>query len=1443
MKSKKLTIFVLILLLLGFAYRTSHSQVESSLPDSLQSLNFWSNSGKFVGQRSAVCPPLASLEVFPETGIVGVREVYRIKMTLPEGGIPRSGGVAFNFPPNFDLGHIAEIDYSDDYSESDLTIRKIFVFRGTCVILFKSGQSPPAGTVITFTMHSVGNPTVAGNYQISGLIFSPHLKVVSGPTLSQPFPILPGPPVTLEITPSDPITLRAGNSQLFLASARDRFQNEISNPEVLWAFAPGSDSLGVLSGGNLFATTVGTGKVVAIYNALSATSGPITVLPGMIDHFEISSYPLLVAPGEPFPSGVRAEAYDRFGNLKNDYIESAYFMSSDPNAELSYDISNPYQFVIADSGRHLFAGDNFKLFTPGVQTISLTDGLHSGRSGIITVGGATSPIVSFKIAAEPAGEIRAGTPLAIKIYDAVDRDGKPAGGLVKISLEGDGISPGGFTPILNDAVVSGGAGSANQYLYLTGEAKIRAAADTVIREIAVTVMPGDLGNFKLSIQPTQFTGHSLLGPATLTIYDKFGNLKTDFDAAVTPVTIAVDRGELNRTALAASDDFVAGVADLSTKDIRFDGDAGQVIMIFAVANLDASALLRYDGLDFRINEPIPDTIMIGQRYMLRAEVINNGFTSPLSPVTLSDYFTSCPVVCLTQMDIREIEPGETYRLLLGLNTDHLTPHPLDTVHVTVASKYLFGGDTVTVMRTRSFPVAVVEPINLTYVPGSLTFDTVLSPSFLPNASFQLTIDRDIDTSSLNINAYLNIDCGGNDFGVYVNSVTASLNGRIITLALTGLHIPDLKQSGCFEGLKKLTAGITLYYMDQLLYRSDLISLDSVFVVYPAELSYRSGTLSPSIAPAGGSVPFEFGLDFSGLTTIMLDSSNSWLELAFDGGSLTGFLTPAGLTLKPGENKLTTKTMDIPSSLLNKILTPHLYLNGTELYMTRSDTISFGSDKITVSGLPQIKIVSTDLVTINPPYLDYGQKFSIKLRVQNLSGQVISNVAAVITSENGHDTLSSGTISAIAPYNYQDILLPMTADTVSQPIVIFKSLISSLGALILPPDDNFTAATIQSPAEITLLANITGAYGTIHYLDYAQPFTITVQMTNSGEADARPGQVMLLTGTYDFGIPDSSTMALAVGNTGQWSLVSPSITALVNLVVKMVEIPIDKNTGLPARVKTGQVAIPVLIEPSAAELLVSGTVSPAPLIVEGTSRELLSLNLKNNTENRLNVISLKTIDIRFYDRDKNPISPATVIDADSSGFFAGDSKLTSSFLTDNILRLSFVDFTIQPKDERTISFHAHFRDVITQAGFSLEIANSDVRAIFASGPRMNQPVPIKGRIDSNFRVGGNFILTPQSTEKSLMVRNNPFNPNLEQAEIAYNLETDAGVDLNIYTLAGEKVYGTTYPAGSSGGRQGPNYVNWDGRNSDGKVVMNGVYVMIIRNTSSGQSFKLKLAVLK
>ncbi len=94
--------------------------------------------------------------------------------------------------------------------------------------------------------------------------------------------------------------------------------------------------------------------------------------------------------------------------------------------------------------------------------------------------------------------------------------------------------------------------------------------------------------------------------------------------------------------------------------------------------------------------------------------------------------------------------------------------------------------------------------------------------------------------------------------------------------------------------------------------------------------------------------------------------------------------------------------------------------------------------------------------------------------------------------------------------------------------------------------------------------------------------------------------------------------------------------------------------------------------------------------------------------------------------------------------------------------------------------------------------------------------------------------------------NPFgNPNRRQTRFIYYLSQDADIELKIYTLIGELVWTCSYSSNDPQGKKGLHQkddIVWDGRNTRGYKVLNGVYIARME-TSYGESSITKIAVIK
>jgi hypothetical protein len=981
--------------------------------------------------------------------------------------------------------------------------------------------------------------------------------------------------------------------------------------------------------------------------------------------------------------------------------------------------------------------------------------------------------------------------------------------------------------------------------------KLHAQSGSVTRDISLRVLPAELGELKLDIQPTQFIGNPIIGPATIFALDIYGNLKTDFDASKTPVQLTVDTGAFNSSRIESKESFKNGVADISKMNIVYDGHSGKKILTVSSNNISASANLLYNGIEFEPDKQGQlDTVYVGEAKTYGGIVFNRGNLTPLYPVDIVQYFQSCSSSCYDSSGFRALGPDSSLRHYISVPTDSLSLDSEDTLRLFTISRYLFDGDTISVGSRRYIRIIALQGLVLKYVESSFSIDTIIAPSIIRMISLQFEANIDFDPSRYAIVFYPYYYSSGDDEdddygGLEGTYQSGRIDGRILTLNMSYVEIPDIKEKGWFdEGYRSLNGGLSVYEREgRHRYWRQLYNFDSVYFAFAADLAYVPNSIKPKAVSPDRTVSFEFDINLTGKIGIVLDSvflkNDSAFQLVDEDTILYSKIFSDSQILVPGINHIRTGDIHIPVGLINEKSSPRLIIKGSELYSQRTDTVSFGDERISVSGLPQIKITSAELQTVNPPFVNYGQEFSVNIKIANLSSDTIPNAFAFIMPENSSDTLALSDLFALMPADTIEISLPLVADSISNPAKTYRAFINAPNITILPADDNTAVVAIQSPAEIELEYILMGTYR--EYVEFGQSFSLLVKMVNNGEAMASSGEVSISAG--DFGIENPSFATIDADSSVQWNLTAPSISGDAELEIKLTRIPQDRNTGQPAGVKIGELFVPIIIESSQAELVVNGIIGNAPLVIEGTTSELFTVELYNNTNNPLNEIALKSIDIELTDRKGNIISPDSIVRIDSTFFIAGEQILATAEIDDKILRLVFTDFKMPPGGESDITFRTKFNEKISLSGFALKVENQDFKAIFISGPRLNQPVPVRGKIDNNFLISGNFTVTPPSLGQSLMVRNNPFNPHIEKAEITYNLEKDTDVSLRIFTLTGEKVYESEYASGMVGAKLGNNPISWNGQNDKGRIVLNGVYILIIKDNSTGQTYSLKLAVIK
>lgn len=105
--------------------------------------------------------------------------------------------------------------------------------------------------------------------------------------------------------------------------------------------------------------------------------------------------------------------------------------------------------------------------------------------------------------------------------------------------------------------------------------------------------------------------------------------------------------------------------------------------------------------------------------------------------------------------------------------------------------------------------------------------------------------------------------------------------------------------------------------------------------------------------------------------------------------------------------------------------------------------------------------------------------------------------------------------------------------------------------------------------------------------------------------------------------------------------------------------------------------------------------------------------------------------------------------------------------------------------------------------------------------------------------GIFVQMPDSSllEGGIIVFPNPFGLNQDRCEINYYLQRSSPITVGIYDTFGNRVIGWQFRSGEEGALSGVNRIYWDGRNSKGRRVANGVYVIqVVGELHTGTTFR-------
>lgn len=955
--------------------------------------------------------------------------------------------------------------------------------------------------------------------------------------------------------------------------------------------------------------------------------------------------------------------------------------------------------------------------------------------------------------------------------------------------------------------------------------------------------PEDLSAIILNLSPQQVEGEPLVGLVRILLLDETGVLLTTYDLAANPITLTSSTGALTPDVVDDPLLFAGGVVNLAPLQIRYSGNSGSVSITASASGVTSSPLLvSFSGYDIMgavgLEPGTTPQVYSNTKAALSIAVRNGGDQIAIEDPSLKAFFGSGGGS--VKVYFEPAKDGQIDSLLIDLPTDGI-PAGSDTLFLTLESRYQPGVSVLVVEDTLRLPVEVITGQGLAIVPGSIEPDSVYTG--IPfDLSFRVSlggVQPLWDSAVLLLELVADPDSvvavvyHGQVYHVNVASDTADYGGIVVTLP-TSTTLGSYSQRAWYA-----------VYRDGFRFEVEAPFSSGLTLLPTVALSYSSGSLTPRVVAAGRERYFQFGVFLEGSQSVMVAPAESFLSLwSGDFSATVGFQIP-GNTLSPGLNQVSTKDVFVPLELLGTSLqvsaSVSYYHPGAAnrlLFAT-----AFGGETIQVEALPLIQVVEATVLAPNAPLVNTAQPFRIMSRVANLSLTDMSEFQLRLVTDGASSFDSIAVVDSIPGGDTAEVFFDVAAANQPDPIEIFRVDIATLGLNRLPPVDNIALVTVQRPAELSVSLIVRGADQ--GYVDTGEGFDLLLSLLNTGEAGATQGRFRINTNGIDLGLPGGATVVeevVPVGAVRGLSFVAPSFDTVITIDVDLIERPIDLNTMSPAIIGDTAFEVPLAVTSLDVALQMEVADIPSNIVLPGEARDLIVLRIINPATSSVSDIRLESMRLRLHDREGQPLPVRSILEVGSTAFCDDGQRLTRATAGGNHLNLFFEDFTIRASDTALLTLRTKVLSV-ADVEFAISLAAADIVASFAAGPLEGVPVGASTSDPDGVVLGEVFTVVEPTLAGSFVVRTNPFSPINEPAEFRYILSAEDDVTFVILTLTGDLVHRRDFRAGESGAVAGENVVFWDGRNDQGSLVLNGVYMAVVSIGSGRDRATLKLAVMK
>lgn len=436
------------------------------------------------------------------------------------------------------------------------------------------------------------------------------------------------------------------------------------------------------------------------------------------------------------------------------------------------------------------------------------------------------------------------------------------------------------------------------------------------------------------------------------------------------------------------------------------------------------------------------------------------------------------------------------------------------------------------------------------------------------------------------------------------------------------------------------------------------------------------------------------------------------------------------------------------------------------------------------------------------------------------------------------------IVANSPVASADLYVTFTAlDTITGGPV--PSAADTVRVAVVPRTSLSVAASVTSPPEAVDNTVAIGAQ-----------FTVTANVANAaGAADiAAPGSLQItLPPLYSLDPLHTPQKPFVVGTPVSWVVnAAAQPSGPDQIAVNIVNIPDDENSGLPAQVTTGTATIAMVTEGAAVsvrDVSSARSVGTGAAPAGATNLDVLAFEIAYNvTDITVSPAEVDTIALTILDKDGRNMSPGVVaqtlarLSVDLGG--VSPYEVTGSQLNANPVRISLTgggsDRRINPDGSiiATVFVDLDASPRATELRVRLRGGGLVVRDP-GSGP-LDVTDPLGQPLDEQI-TSGPLVVLSSNFEEYAHNAPNPFRAGAGETQISYFLDAPANVSIRIFDITGELVYEETIPSSDPRAQSGPQETPWDGRNMDGNVVRNGLYVCVLN--AGSRSAKIRIAVAK